>query len=107
MRGEWWFRAADFLAPGGCTKLLRFYKVRTTRSPNAFGICSAPRSLCVLIRRHIAALATAKTYLSRQMADYINLNSYIPSLYQCTVDIVAVSMYVLVSSLLKPGAIRV
>lgn len=39
MRTEQWFHAADFLAPGGCTKLLRFYKVRTTQLPNMCSIC--------------------------------------------------------------------
>lgn len=42
MRREWRrFRAADFFAPGGCAKLLRLDKVRTTHLPNAPCSCSA------------------------------------------------------------------
>lgn len=41
MRRERRFRAADFLAPGGCAKLLRLDKVRTTHMPNAPCSCSA------------------------------------------------------------------
>lgn len=81
MRTEQWFHAADFLAPGGCTKLLRFYKVRTTQLLNVCSICFVLQSLFyyyIGTRYQIQPRNDRYPHLSScQMADYILFTGYV------------------------------